>query len=219
MKKSNSLLVVLMTILPVVYAAYLYPSLDVQIPLHFNIYGKADRWGSRESIFLSPIILGFVTLFVYFLLGNIEKIDPKRVSQSDNAGIKTFGFFISIFLTILSFCILFGSTHDNVPMDKLIMGVLGLLFVGIGVYMPKLKQNYFAGYRIPWTLDSEENWNATHKVAGKCWIGAGFLQCIISLLFKGKTLFILFMSLTAIAVVIPVILSFLLFKRSNKFDN
>ncbi|MFM7770629.1 MAG: SdpI family protein [Bacteroidota bacterium] len=215
MKKSNTILVILMAILPFAYAIYLYPSLNMQIPIHFNIEGKPDGWGSRESIFIAPGILGLVTIVVYFLLLNIEKFDPKRVSKSDNAGIKSLGFFISIFLTILSLCILYGSAHDKVPMDKLILGILSLLFIGIGIYMPKLEQNYFAGYRIPWTLDNEENWKATHKLAGKCWSGAGFLQFIISILFKGKWLFIGFMSLTILAVIIPVILSFILFKRSN----
>lgn len=36
--------------------------------------------------------------------------------------------------------------------------------------MPKLKQNYTIGIKVPWTLNSEENWNMTHRMAGKVYV-------------------------------------------------
>jgi len=54
--------------------------------------------------------------------------------------------------------------------------LLGFAFAGMGIYMPKLKQNYYAGFKLPWTLESEENWNATHRLAGKIWPVGGLLQ-------------------------------------------
>ena len=40
-----------------------------------------------------------------------------------------------------------------------------LLFIVIGNYLPKIKQNNTIGIRIVWTLQDEENWNATAAIA------------------------------------------------------
>lgn len=58
---------------------------------------------------------------------------------------------------------------------------LGLMFLAIGNYMPKTKQNGAVGIRIQWTLDSEENWNATHRYAGKVWMVGGLLFLVLAL--------------------------------------
>lgn len=42
-------------------------------------------------------------------------------------------------------------------------------------YMPKLKQNYTIGIRVLCTLNNEENWNMTHRMAGKVYVVAGVI--------------------------------------------
>lgn len=49
----------------------------------------------------------------------------------------------------------------------LLFAGLGLMFAAIGNYFPKCRPNRTVGIRISWTLGSEENWNATHRFAGK----------------------------------------------------
>lgn len=56
---------------------------------------------------------------------------------------------------------------------------IGAMFVFIGNYMPKCKQNSTIGVKIKWTLQSEENWNATHRIAGKTWIVGGLLLMLL----------------------------------------
>lgn len=111
--------------------------------------------------------------------------------------------------------ILYGTAHSGIPINKLIFPLLGFAFAGMGIYMPKLKQNYYAGFKLPWTLESEENWNATHRLAGKIWPVGGLLQMISALLLNGQAAFIVFMSLTAIMVLIPVGFSYRMFKRGK----
>ena len=50
----------------------------------------------------------------------------------------------------------------------------GLMFLLLGNYMPKLRQNSFMGIRVKWTLENEANWNATHRFGGKVWVAGGF---------------------------------------------
>jgi uncharacterized membrane protein len=202
--------------IPFFYAYYLYPNLPNKIPIHFNLQGEVDGWGSRESIFLMPFVMGLVSVFVFFTLTNIKKIDPKRYPNTDNRIFKTFGLFTVVFLTCLSLFILFGTAHTEIKMSKLIFTLLGLAFAVMGIYLPKLKQNYFVGFKLPWTLESEDNWNETHKLAGKIWLVGGLLQTVLSIFLRNEAGFILFMSITAIMVLIPVAYSFWMFKKKGE---
>ena len=45
----------------------------------------------------------------------------------------------------------------------------------MGNYLPKVKQNYYMGIKLPWTYADEENWNRTHRMAGKLWVVGGII--------------------------------------------
>ena len=93
---------------------------------------------------------------------------------------------------------------------NLIMPILfGLLFTVIGNYLPKCKQNYTIGIKIPWTLDSEENWNKTHRFAGIFWVVGGLATLVLGL-FGGAWAYIPIMLAMGIA---PIVYSFLLFRK------
>ena len=218
MKFSNLLLVLVLIAIPLGYAFYLYPSLPNTIPTHFNLEGKADGWGSKDSIFLLPSILGFVSLMSYLLLSNLKSIDPKRAAKVEDGYYKKMAFFLVVFLSVLSLVIMYGTAHQGIKIDQLLFPLLGLFFAVLGSFMSKLKQNYFAGFRLPWALENEDNWNATHKIAGKIWMIGGSLQFLSGILLESKLLFGIFMTLVMLMVLIPTVYSYLFFKRSLKVD-
>ena len=59
--------------------------------------------------------------------------------------------------------------------------VTGLLFMIIGNYLPKVKQNNTIGIRVVWTLQDEENWNATHSFSVRIWGTSGILCMLCTL--------------------------------------
>jgi uncharacterized membrane protein len=213
--KKQTIIALGLVLLPFAYALYLYPTLPNKIPMHFNINGEVDGWGSKESIYLLPSIMGLTSIFVYFLMANIKKIDPKRYEGADDKVYAQFGLFTSGFLCCLSIVIIYSTVHSGVDINKLIFPLLGFAFAGMGLYMPKFKQNYMAGFKLPWTLENEANWNATHALAGKIWTVGGALQMISALLLSGPAIFIVFISITAVMVIIPSIYSYRMFKRGN----
>ncbi len=89
--------------------------------------------------------------------------------------------------------------------------VLGLILIIMGNYMPKTKQNYTLGIRLPWTLNSEENWNKTHRLAGYVWIIGGI--CII--LSSWLNIYSYFTSMVILIslVITPTVYSYLLYKK------
>jgi len=60
--------------------------------------------------------------------------------------------------------------------------VVGVIFVFTGNYLPKCRQNYTIGIKLPWTLSDEENWDKTHRFAGKIWMLCGVLEIIVGFL-------------------------------------
>ena len=53
---------------------------------------------------------------------------------------------------------------------KMVNVLMGVVFLIIGIYLPKCKRNYTFGIRVRWTLENEDNWNATHRFGGKVWV-------------------------------------------------
>ena len=81
--------------------------------------------------------------------------------------------------------------------------------------MPKLKQNYTIGIKVPWTLNSEENWNMTHRMAGKLYVVAGVISIIIALLnnvLSDEVTIIIFMVVFLVTGIGSVAYSFWLYK-------
>lgn len=215
-KKYGLWIVALLIIAPFLYGAFIYPQLPSQIPTHFNIEGKADAWGGPSSIFIGPGIMGAVSIFVYVLMSNLKSFDPKKYDEANDTLYSNFAVLTVAFLSILSTIIIYSSTHaDEINVGKLILPLVGLSFAGLGWYMPKFKQNYFVGFKLPWTLENETNWNETHKVAGKLWIYGGLFQAVVTFILPMKFGMIAFMSAIAIMVIIPSVFSYRLFKKGN----
>ena len=215
-KKYGPWLVALLIIAPFIYGALIFPQLPSRIPTHFNIEGKADAWGGPSSIFIGPGIMGAVSVFVYILMSNLKTFDPKKYDEANDTLYSNFAVLAVAFLCALSAIIIFSSTHaDEINVGKLILPLVGLSFAGLGWYMPKFKQNYFVGFKLPWTLENETNWNETHKVAGKLWVYGGLFQAVVTFLLPMKFGFICFMLAIAVMVIIPSVFSYRLFKKGN----
>jgi uncharacterized membrane protein len=215
-RKYGPFLVALLIIAPFVYGALIFPNLPSKIPTHFNIEGKADAWGGPSSIFIGPGIMGAVSIFVFVLLSNLKKIDPKKYDEANDSLYKNFAVLTVAFLSILSTIIIYSSTHaDQINVGRLLLPLIGFSFAGLGWYMPKFKQNYFVGFKLPWTLENVDNWNETHKVASKYWIYGGLFQAVITFLLPMKFGFIGFMLATAVMVIAPAVFSYRMFKNGN----
>lgn len=217
MKNSYFLLSIVLLILaiPFGYAIYLYPSLPEIIPTHFNIKGEADGYGSRGIIFLLPSIMGVVGFMVYLLLTNIKFIDPKRYQEVDDHVFKNFAIGLVIFLSSLSIAILYMIVHPGVPFEKILFTLMGAGFAFMGSYFPKVKQNYFLGLRLPWALESQQNWDATHKLAGKIWVYGGVIQILLAWILSGVAVITLFFIVMLFMVLVPTLYSYQMFKKGN----
>ena len=61
--------------------------------------------------------------------------------------------------------------------------------------MPKCRQNYTMGIKLPWTLADEDNWNRTHRMAGYVWTAGGILMLIVGFFHLASLFFLVFMAM------------------------
>jgi uncharacterized membrane protein len=90
-----------------------------------------------------------------------------------------------------------------------------MAFSLMGWFMPKIHQNYFAGFKLPWTLENVDNWNETHKVAGKVWLYGGIAQAIGTIVLPNEAGLIIFLGIVLIMIIIPTVFSYHMFKNGN----
>ncbi len=93
----------------------------------------------------------------------------------------------------------------------------GLLFILLGNYMPKFRQNSFMGIRVKWTLENEANWNATHRFGGKVWVAGGF-ACMAGALLPADAMGVFFPAVLLAIVALPIAYSYYYSKKQPAAD-
>ncbi|WP_243093645.1 DUF1648 domain-containing protein [Thermus thalpophilus] len=154
---------------------YAYLHLPERIPAHWNLQGEVDRYGSRLEIFLLPLVLTFL---LYPLLAWAPRWNPKMRGKAPpiwpwlTAGVVWSSF-------LLQGAILYATWQrargNPFPVEQAILLAAGLLFLTLGLLLPKLPPNYLAGVRTPWTLESPLVWRKTHRRAGLVFALLGLL--------------------------------------------
>ena len=203
--------------IPWVYLGFVWNELPATIPTHFGISGAPDKFGTRNEILLVPGILTGVGLLMYFVLRNIFRIDPKRKYAEANSGmLAKIAVMMVVLLSAVAVFIIYWTLHGKVEGMNIFFCGISLFMAYIGNLFHSVKPNYFAGFRLPWTLESEDNWKKTHQLASKIWFTGGIVLAVATLLLDAKASIIIFMFGMAVMVLIPVIYSYNLYRQSAK---
>jgi uncharacterized membrane protein len=191
----------------------IYNTLPAALPLHFGIDGQPDRYGSRNEFILVVLLLQVVAAFTFLLIKFLPRIDPKRKARYSQSAFIKLSFALLLFISFINVAVIYNATQPGFKMNKLVFPMIGLLFAYMGNMMHSIKPNYFVGIRTPWTLESEDTWRKTHQLAGKIWLPGGLIIAIICLLLppRGGTIF--FAITVAVMALIPVVYSYIYFKK------
>ena len=212
MKENKKMMIItsLLCLAPMILGIVYYSQLPAEVPIHWNAAGEVDGYAPKAmAIFGLPAFLFALEWVMYFVILN----DPKKQNQSKV--MRDLGFWCApcIGLVVYPMTIFSALGHD-VPVVTIALGLCGLLFVVIGNYMPKTKQNYTIGIKLPWTLDDPENWYKTHRLASFVWVVSGIV--LIGCAFVPKYAAWLTMVVILIAVLVPTVYSYLLYRKKQK---
>jgi uncharacterized membrane protein len=173
-----------------VLSAVVYPLLPERVPIHWNLLGHADRYGSKlQLVLFGPLALaGFWALMLL-----LSRMDPRRAERAvgttpDTAPGEADGsYWTVIHLLVVTLAVLHGGillTASGVLSgpNRFVALALALLLLLPGNFMGRLRPNWFVGIRTPWTLASDEVWRRTHRLAAVLMVGGGLILLPLALL-------------------------------------
>jgi uncharacterized membrane protein len=198
-------------VIPFIYLWMLWDDLPQKVATHFNIKGEADDWSDKTTLIYLPCLLG---LGIYVLMLIVPRIDPKK--KLDQMGGKYYNirFLTMLFISAISVYVLYTAKAGGMTGINFFLLLSGVFFAALGNYLQAVRPNYFVGLRTPWTLENEEVWRNTHRMGGKIWMAGGLLIVLLSLLIREqKSLAIVFGIIMFIMVLIPVVYSYVDFRR------
>lgn len=194
-------------LIPIIIGLVLWNDLPDTIATHWGVNNEADGFSSKAfAVFgLPAVLLGF-----HWLCTVVTTFDPK----SKNISPKIFSLVLWIcpaLSLLMSTIVYLTAMGKEIKVGFIVILFMGLMFIVIGNYLPKCKQSYTMGIKLPWTLENEENWNKTHRFAGGLWVIGGIVIIATAILES----FIVFFSIVALMVIAPTVYSYLHYKKNK----
>lgn len=205
--KKAIILSVLGTLLPMLIGCILWNKLPENLNIHWGTDGVADGFGGKGvAVFVMPAVLAALHLLCLL----ITACDPGQKNQNKKAlGLI---FWIMPVISMVSCSVIYaGSLGREIDLTLILPFLLGIMFVAIGNYMPKMKRNFTMGIKLPWTYGNEENWNKTHRLAGKLTVAAGVVV-VFTAFFPVEWMFAVILALALLICVVPAVYSYRLYK-------
>lgn len=188
---------IIFCLIPILFGVFCYSELPENMAIHFNMKNIPDRYASKNFVvFGMPVILTILQAFccISSKLRNEKKCGSEKVM-----------ILVRLIIPVLSFItqavIIAFALNEDTNISFWISLPMGLIFIIIGNFMPKLRPNTVIGIKFPWIMKNEFVWEKTHRFAGLLFILNGFFIVIMSLLNKSTYGFI-FLFATIIFIVI-----------------
>ena len=204
-KKESVISVIFSILLFALVNLLFYKKMPETLPTHWGFNNKIDGYSSKfTTLITTPLLLILLNIFSCFMLDN----DPKN--KDKNNFVITIGKATIPLVMLITFVIsVFYGLGKKINVMVIISIFVGFLLILIGNYLPKTKRNYTVGIKLPWTLNSDENWNKTHRLAGYFFILGGIFFLLTPFIGNEYLIFLTFM----IIGIIPAIYSFYLYKN------
>lgn len=206
--KGILLLTSIIILLPAAVGLLLWNRLPAMLPTHWGMDGAADGHAMKAwAVLLIPAIF----LAVHWLCVFLTKLDHRERLQ--NPKVYRMVLWICPVISLAANFIMYAVALGwNLNVTCILFLLLGIGFVVIGNYLPKCRQNRTVGIRMKWTLESEANWNATHRFAGKVWVGCGIALMLLSFLPESAVPWVL-IALIIASMLPPVVYSYRFHKQ------
>lgn len=204
----TTILTTVVCLIPVIVGIILYNKLPENIVVHWDSNGEPNGWAHKM---VGTIVFPGILVLVNLIFPALLRTDPKYSNINEKTK-HIIQWFIPIVAIFCSGVTLADALGVDVKIALIAPMFMGLLFVIIGNYLPKMTQSYTVGIKLPWTLNSEENWNKTHRMAGFLWVIGGIAMIITGALGIGSSSIVVILF---ILVLVPVIYSYLLYRKNG----
>lgn len=205
LRRDSIISIIASILILIIFNILFYDKMPAELPTHWNFHGEVDDYSSRfDAMVLTHGFLVVMNVFMCFMLDN----DPRNKRQN-NFVMTISKLAMPIIMLVVYVITIMAGLGRELNVSVIIPVFVGLLLIAIGNYLPKTKRNYTMGIKLPWTLNSDENWRRTHRLGGICFIFIG-LSLILSVLIKSE---IIFIASLIIGTIIPSVYSYYLYTK------
>lgn len=163
------------------------------------------------AVLFTPVLLALTLALCLHLTEKLEK------DREKNKKINSVVIWIIPVLSNVTFWISYAVAVQRmeVPVLRILSWLFAAMYLVLGNYLPKCRPNSTVGIRVRWTASSDENWNATHRLAGPCYVVCGFLMLIGSFL-PEKAAEGCLAALLVLSNAIPLVYSYAFYKKQQR---
>lgn len=205
LRKDSIISIITSILILIIFNILFYDKMPAELPTHWNFRGEVDKYSSRfDAMVLTQGVLVIMNAVLLFMLDN----DPRNKKQN-NFVMTISKLTLPLLMLVIYIITIMSGFGREVKVSTILPIFIGLLIIAIGNYLPKIKRNYTMGIKLPWTLNSDENWRRTHRLGGICFIIIG-LSIILSVFLKSEIVFLVPLILGGI---IPAIYSYYLYTK------
>lgn len=221
----------ILTFLPMIITVIAIRFMEDKVPMHYDMVGNVDRYGSKYEKLIFPIFIILLTLFWSLFLRYFRK---KQIIESDEKAIKEAQinekviYYVAVGMTILFTLIhcftMFSSiieTKKNmntmfIDINVVVNVLLGIFLIVFGNIMPKCKKNSIVGLRTSWSMQNDKTWAVSNRFAGVSLMISGLLIIIESILFGGIMSTIIMLGIIILDGVVSAIYSYKIYKKLSQ---
>lgn len=186
--------------------ALAYPSLPEEIPIHWNVYGEPDGFAAK---YWGAWLLPLISLAAYASVVVGLRVLPRTENLADDPDllqlVRISGpFFVNV-VQAITLALWLGV---GLSILDVVYVAVGGLFALLGNYLPRVKPNWIFGIRVPWTLESDEVWYRTHRLAGPIWVLGGTSLLLTPWIGAAVGKSVYFFAVTGAVVLVPILASY-----------
>ena len=208
--KGTLIVTTLVMLIPMLVGLILWNQLPDPMPSHWDINGEVDGWSSKAfAVFFFP---GFL-LAIHWICVLASSADPKNKEYHPKTA-QLVLWICPVLSLVLNSMVYAAALGYEINIEIIMPLLMGLMFIIVGNLLPKMRQSYTMGIKLPWTLANEENWNKTHRLGGKLWVIGGIVTMATA--FVGS--FWILLGVLIVMVAVPTIYSYCLHRRQGKSD-
>lgn len=194
-----------------VFLAWAWPQLPERVAVHWNAAFQADAWRPRWHLLLLPGVASGIWAGMPLL----RRIDPRQADYGHwDATFRLVMNLVILLMAMIHVAVVGFNLGWPLDMHTVILNALGLVFVGLGNYMPRVRRNWWVGFRTPWTLSSERVWRETHCLGGRMLVLGGLMFVVAAFAPPPAALWIALPGVLLV-VLVPTVYSYILWLRED----
>ena len=225
---------------PFVVTSLILQGLPDKLPMHYDLQGNIDRWGSKTEELIFPIIILLLTGFWHVMIAYYEKKakmipedkaasvnKAQAVAKSNSKLLTIVGIYMAVMFGVMHFAILYASCVQanaglstmTLDIGKLTCTLAGIFFIIIGNFLPKTKVNSIVGVRTLWSMYNENIWRLSNRLGAWLLIIAGLLTILTTVVADGNISTILLLVYLIAASVVLIIYSKIVYDRERREES